>query len=508
MQKSAAALWSEYRDDTVVRRAEHYAKYTVPSLMVDPLEGDSPETICHDYQSLGSLLLNNLASKLVALLFPSNQPFFKNVMTDELKAQAAAKGVPADTLASKLSLLEQEATKNLFVGASYAKLTLAVKRIIATGQVLIYRDTDAQKFRVWSLQNFVVKRDAYGDWQCIVLKQRFLFGDLPPEIQADLAAKRPGSFKPETKLDLYTKILREKALANDIVRVFNEVDGRIVGPHSQYPIHLSPWILPVWNLADGEDYARGYVEEYAGDFSKLSVLSEQLALYELDSLEIINMVDSTSGSSIDDFKSANSGDYIPGKEGDVTAFEKGDYQKIQATQASLRAIETRLSIAFMYTGNTRDAERVTAEEIKAQAKEAENMLGGAYSILAETLQNPLAYLMMQEVSTSVIPGLISRTFFPQIITGIPALNRNIEIQNLLGAIQEGAATVPLLAQVDPRLDPVKVMDMIYRNRAVDTDTVFKSSEDMQAEANAAEAQANAMAQAVPTLDTQNLNQIL
>jgi hypothetical protein len=148
----------------------------------------------------------------------------------------------------------------------------------------------------------------------------------------------------------------------------------------------------------------------------------------------------------------------------------------------------------MYTGNTRDAERVTAEEIRAQAREAENMLGGAYSVLAETFQTPVAYLTMQEVSDEIMLGLINRSFYPKIITGIPALNRSVESQNFLSALNELTAVIPVLAQTDPRLSPQKIADMIYRNKSVDTTAVFKDEAELRKEAADQNALANQAAQ--------------
>jgi hypothetical protein len=493
-QETAASLWTAYRDETVVRRAEHYSKFTIPSLMVDPLLGAHNEDIRHDFQSAGAMLLNNLAAKLTSLLFPSNQPFFKNVVNDELRAQAKAAGVGEDTINAQLSVLEQEATKNLFINASFAKLTRTIKLLIATGQALVYRDPDTQKFRVWSLQSFSVKRDAAGDWSCIVLKQRMLFSELPPEVQNDAQAKKPGRYDNKQKLDVFTKIQREPGTLNPKVVVTNELDGTRVGPVAQYPVHLCPWIVPVWNLADGEDYARGMVEEYAGDFAKLSILSENLGLYELGSLEWLNLVNEAGGSTVDDLEKTQPGDYVPGGATAVTSYERGDYQKMNAITASISGVIQRLSAAFMYTGNARDAERVTAAEIRQQASEAENTLGGVYSILAESLQAPLAYLMMKEVSEEIVPGLITKAFYPQIITGIPALNRNIEVQNLLTAVQEGAAIIQIVTQMDQRLDPNKVLDLIYRSHAVDVTLLSKSPAVLKQEADQRLQAANAQQQ--------------
>jgi len=127
---------------------------------------------------------------------------------------------------------------------------------------------------------------------------------------------------------------------------------------SSYPEHLCPYVVSAWNVPDGEHYGRGYVEEYSGAFAKLSLLSEQLGLYELESLNVLNLVDESAGAVVDDYKEADTGDYVPGKAGAITAYERGDYNKIVATNNSLQSIVMLLNRAFMFTGQMRDAERV------------------------------------------------------------------------------------------------------------------------------------------------------
>lgn len=284
-----------------------------------------------------------------------------------------------------------------------------------------------------------------------------------------------------------------------VVQVTTELDGKHIGEMATYPLNLCPWILPVWNLIDGEQYARGMVEEYAGDFAKLSILSEQLGYYELGSLQVLNLVNPATGSSVDDFANPESGDYITGQAGSITTHESGDYQKMGSVRAAIGEVANRLALAFMYTGNLRDAERITATEIRAQAKEAENTFGGAYSVLAETMQTPIAYLMMAEVSDEIMSGLIDKSFFPKIITGIPALNRNIEVQNIIAATQLAATAVPALTQLDNRIDPARLLDVIYSNHAVDTVAIFKTPEQMQQDALQKQQMAMAAQAADPTV---------
>lgn len=494
----ASRLWSDYQDTALIRRCEQFAQYTLPGMFVDPLLS-TKQQVQHDFQSVGGLLTNNLASKLVSSLFPAGVPFFKNEPTPELLKAAERQGMDEQALNSQLAQLDQMATGRLFLNATTAKLTRAIKLLIITGNMLMYRDKDAAKLIVWSLRSFVVRRTAAGDWRCIVLKQRFATDELPAEIRNDYYAKRPeAANNPSRQIDLFTVIEKAPGVVNPRVVVWNEIDGLRCGPEASYPEHLCPYVLSTWNLSDGEHYGRGLVEDFTGDFAKLSLVSEQQGLYELEALSILNLVDEAAGGVVDEYQESDTGDYVRGKTGAVTSYERGDYNKIAAIRESLGEVIQRLSAAFMYTGNTRDAERVTAEEIRAQAKEAENTLGGVYSLLAEQLQQPLAYLCMYEVSDKLLAGLVNRLYKPTILTGIPALTRAVEIQNLLAAAQEASAIVPLLAQLDKRVDPSKVLDLIYSNRSVNTASIFKSPQQRAQEAKAAEqqlAQTNEMAQA-------------
>ncbi|MEO9300019.1 portal protein, partial [Devosia alba] len=147
----------------------------------------------------------------------------------------------------------------------------------------------------------------------------------------------------------------------------------------------------------------GLVEDYAGEFARLSELSKALTLYEVEAMRFVNMSNSASGVDIDAFNEAAVGDIIqtnapagttgPG----IWAYEGGVYQKIQVMQAEIASIEQRLARAFMYGGNTRDAERVTAYEIRQNAQEAQEALGDAYSQLSSVWLTKLAYLYCLEL---------------------------------------------------------------------------------------------------------------
>ena len=277
-------------------------------------------------------------------------------------------------------------------------------------------------------------------------------------------------------------------------RVSQEVEGMAIGTPGSYPEHLCPWQAPTWSLVAGEHYGRGLVEDYAGGFAAISDKSESLALYGIAAMKFINLVQPGSGQAIDDLQNAETGDYVQGTNGAVQVQEAGDGPKIAAMRAEIQATFANLARAFMYTANVREAERVTAFELRQQATEANTTLGGQYSALAESFQAPMAHVLLTEVKPETLQGIITGELVPDIVAGLPALSRGIDVQNILSAAQEAAAIVPALTQLDNRIDPRKLLDVIYAGQSVDTTRFHRSKEEQVEVDNAKKAQAEAQNQ--------------
>lgn len=485
MTKTAAQHWTADRDTAVIAKCRQFATYTLPGQFVDPLV--SQQSVQHDFQSVGGLLVNNLAAKLTRGLFPPGVPFFRSTLTKAMQDAARNAGRTDQEVENALNRVDQLATEKLFLSAATAQLSSIIKLLIITGNALLYREPETGRIIVWNLHSFSVKRRTTGEWRRVVLKQTMPLDELEPAIRNDYLAKKPSATQNKhANVDLYTRIEIKPGAVNPRAEVTTELDGIRVGPVSSYPQHLCPWVVPTWNLSSGEDYGRGMLEDYAGDFAKLSLMSEQLGLYELESLSLLNLVDEAAGGVVDEYAESDVGAFVRGKAGGVTAYERGDYAKINAVNQGLMTLVQRLSQAFMYTANTRQAERVTAEEIRTVASEADQNLGGVYSLLADVLQTPLAYLSLQDVSDELLDGLINRTIRPVILTGVAALTRAIAVQNLLEFSQEAALIVPALMQLDNRVDKVKLLDLLYNAKNIDTAAIMKDPDVMAQEAKAAQ----------------------
>ena len=79
----------------------------------------------------------------------------------------------------------------------------------------------------------------------------------------------------------------------------------------------------------------------------------------------------------------------------------------------------------------RNAERVTAEEVRFMAQELETSLGGVYSILSQELQLPLIKILIFRMEKQGrMPVFPKNVIKPQIITGMEALGRGQDLNKL------------------------------------------------------------------------------
>lgn len=505
-------LFERYQDSSVLEKARKYAHWTLPQLMADitTTTRGSAVVLERDYQEIGALLVNNLGSKLAGLLFPNSRPFYKIKLSKELKDLAAKSGAKEAELAGKLATLEMDSCQQLFMNGSYEQLVMALKHLIVIGNVLLFRDTKANKTIAYGLNSYTLRRDGRGNLMDCVLREFTDFRSLPQPIQAVLLQKNPHKYKPGSEssqnVELYTRIERDTNASGGVIfRVSQEADDVPVGEPGVYLEHLCPWQAVSWSLITGENYGRGLVEDYAGGFAKLSDESLASTLYGIEACRLINLVAPGNGADVDELQAAGTGEYVQGTEESVHVHEGGDAGKMQQMEARIEATFSRLARAFMYKANTRNAERVTAFELKQDALEAEATLGGTYSSLSASMQVPMAHVLLTEIDSGMMEAIVTGSIKLGIMAGIQALGRQADVQNLALAAQDAAAIIPVLTQLSSRVSKDRLLDVIMAGQSVDTTTIYKTEEEQQAEQAAAaqQAQGEAQIQASTTLADQS-----
>lgn len=430
-------LFNKYRDESLLSKLENYALWTIPSVF--PRNGEDNyydfqnRQIEYDCQSIGAGLVNMLATKLASTLFPANTSFFRMQLSDDAKAVLEEKQIQ-DVIA-----YENKACERLFLKATYAQLIQAMRLLIITGECLVHRYMGT--LRVFSLRDYACKRNNVGEVLDIITREHKFWSELDPSVQA-LIGRKPE----HEKLKLYTRVKR--VVKNGFVswKMTQEIEGCDIGTDVTYRDKLCPFIPVVWSYSNGDNYGRGHVEDYAADIYKLSRLSEALADYQFESMRILYLHDPSKFFDAKHAEMAATGEYVTGAADAVVPLEAGAAQKMQQVMLSLSEVEQRLNKAFMNTSNQRDAERVTAYEVRLAAEEAEQVLGGVYSQLSQSLHLPLAYLLLDEADNTIIEAFDLNHIKLEILTGLQALSRSTSNQSLVMAVSDLTAILPVFTQ--------------------------------------------------------------
>jgi Bacteriophage head to tail connecting protein len=492
---SAKSLYSslETQRFTFLRRARDAAELTIPTLM--PPQGHNYSTIYPTpYQSIGARGVNNLASKLMLALLPPNAPFFR-LAVEETQLM---KDLPPNTSAADITNLKTEMEKALskveriasrdIEGSSIRVGTYeALRQLIVAGNVLLYFPDDGG-MRVFRLDTYGVKRDKTGNVVKIAVKESIAPAALPPEVKAfvddmenaPVEGEQKQNESNENNLELYTCVM----LAEDGKKweVYQEICGEIIpSTRGTYPLDKLPWMALRLVRIDGEDYGRGFVEEYMGDLKALEALSQGVIQATAAASKVVFMVDPTGTTKIKDLASSPNGAFISGKSTDVTALQVEKRADLSVVNQVIADITQRLSFAFLLnTAIQRNGERVTAEEIRYMAQELESSLGGAYSILSQEFQLPLVTILLDRLAKQKrLPDMPKKLVKPLIVTGVEALGRGNDL-NKLDQFISGIAQA-LGPQALQLINQTEYLNRRAAALGIDAEGLIRSQEEIQQE---------------------------
>jgi hypothetical protein len=251
-----------------------------------------------------------------------------------------------------------------------------------------------------------------------------------------------------------------------------------------------PYRVLTWDLSDDANYGTGLMEDYKGDFAALSTLSKAQVIGAVLASEFRWLVNPAGMTSAADFEASENGAAIPGVKGDIELVESGKAADLAIIGQTNAEYISRIGRGFLLGSSvTRDAERVTAEEIRMQANELESSLGGAYSRLAVDFQIPMAYWLMDTVGL----GINGTQFIPSIVTGLDALSRNGDLEDLKLWLADLAALSSLPPELIARLKVDELSKALAAPRRIKVDAYLKSNEQIaQEQAQARQAEQESM----------------
>ena len=423
-------------------RAQDAAKMTIPSLM--PPMGHTGSTLYYQpFQSIGAEGVNNLASKFLLTLFPPGSAFFRLVMSAKVLAQLQKKITDPTELQNSrnefeeaLGKIEDAVMTRMEQKGARMALFECFKHLIVCGNALI-QVLDSGALKLHKLDRYVVKRDVEGNVIEIVVKETIGRSALPSAV-LNIINTNTGNSQGSTTVhgmqdgvDVFTWVRRLPEVEQWTVH--QEVSGVVVpGTDGTYPLDKTPWLPLRYIAVDGEDYGRGFVEEHIGALKSLDALSQAIIEGSGQAAKVLWFVLEGGVTTKRKVAQSANGAVLDGQAKDVSTLQMDKFADFQVAKGVADDIKKDLQRAFLLlAGVQRNAERVTAEEVRTTAQELEQSQGGAYSVLAQELQRPLAVREMSQMAKSGdIPHLPPDLVEPQIVTGISGLGRNSDLSKL------------------------------------------------------------------------------
>lgn len=461
-----------------IQRARKNSYYTIPQLY--PQEGSDANTdFDQPYQSLGAQGVNILSNKIVLTLFPPGTAFFKLDIDEEIKQKAPQSEAEIRQSLYKLErmILHDMETSNL-----RPKLVDGSKHcIVGGGYVLKVPETGSPS--VFSLTDFGITRTRSGEIICLILKEEISYFELEDSILKQLNIDDVDVKDGKKMLELYTHVQRKDKDTFVQYQEINEIKLKGIG-EGEYKKNTLPYIYVPF-VDKGEDYGRSYVEDYLGDHISLENLQKSVQESTAESARTLYLINPNSSIDARDFQNKPSGSAIAGMANDVTTLQSNKQMDMSIAKTQIEVFRYDLSkIYLMDSAVRRDAERVTAEEIKQVSQELEIALGGIYSTLTSTLQGPLVRLYINRlIKAKKIDEDLEDALNLDVTTGSAALGRGFQYQALTTFIKT------LIDSIGPEQTAgiIKIPEYVLRlanSLDIDIDRLIKTETEIMQEAQA------------------------
>ena len=457
------------------------SKLTLPYLISDDLTiRSNNKSLKQPWQSVGAKAVVTLAAKLMLALLPPQTTFFKLQVRDDKLGEELPPEIRSEL---DLSFSKMERMVMEYISASSDRVVIhqALKHLIVGGNSLIFMSKDGLKN--FPLNRYVVNRDGNGNVLEIVTKELISRKVLGVELP-DPKPNHPGDDGYKTGSDdddveVYTYVRLDDKSGRWVwhQEVFDKI---LPNSRSTAPKNTSPWLPLRFNTVDGEDYGRGRVEEFLGDFISLEGLTSALVEGSQAAAKVIFLLSPSSTTKPSTVSKAGNGAIIQGRPEDLAVIQVGKTADFATAAQMMQTLERRIADAFMQL-NVRQSERTTAEEVRLTQLELEQQLGGIFSLLTVELLVPYlnrTLLILQR--SKEIPNIPKDLVRPQIVAGVNALGRGQDRESLTAFITTIAQTLgpeALIKYIEPseaikRLaaaQGIDVLNLVKTQQQIDQD---------------------------------------
>lgn len=391
------------------------------------------------YSNIGAFAVKNLASKLMLQVLPPNQAFFRMNINPKANKILSAENPDAEALAkikseieSNLSELESRIQKEIGKGSLRSVAYESLLHYLIVGNVVLHIPAEGAP-SITDLHSFVAERDYSGDLLLLIIRDCAAKETLTEnQLRAYVPDKMGDNNEDEEEIEVFTVM---QLINRKEYRVWQEVSGNVVvGTEKTYKKDRAPFIVLRASSTPGEDYGHPYVESFEGDLTLSESLTKAVKQCALASSRLVFGIDPSAPVGLEEvLTKAPNGSFHRFKAEHVQPIQTNKTADLSVTANVLSDVHNRIRTGFLMA-YSRDAERVTAEENRIHYQELQAVLGGTFSMLAADFQAPLVYRVLERLKASGelddISDAIDYTV-PTIITGIDAIGRNSDLNNLV-----------------------------------------------------------------------------
>jgi hypothetical protein len=429
------------------------AELTIPAVF--PPDGyTTGDDLPGNNQSLSAMCVNTLASNIMFMAFPPGQPICR-FKVEETKLQKDIESQPelySKTILglSRLEISHRERLQATPIATAYNNY---IKLLLICGNAL-WKHIKLNEPMYRRPDSYVVQRSEGGSPLLTILEDCRKLQALSKKHREQIIKLAPKDFfankkewEKEVKIYSVCKLKVGDTDSDDDKSwlYWEEWEGHILEDTAVEtdfdvpPMHPGQ-LIPV----PGQNWARGYCEEYRGDL--FVVEQHASAINDGASAAALSLIFVKPGqTSLKAVREARNLSVLPGRAEDVTMFRTEKTADYNFVVNNLEVAARRLGAAFMLQSSIqRSGERVTREEIVRLGTELDKALGGLNTQIAQYNQRPIIVraIRLHEAEDKTIPPIPEDIVSIQVITGVDALGASLEADTLQQYAVDGKAAFP------------------------------------------------------------------
>ncbi len=496
-------------------RARLCASLTLPEVL-PPDDQDKNARLPDNHNSIGAMGTTNMAARFMLSLFPPDDTFFRFLPSKDLRFNPRINQDPA------LQQDLQQAYETLHIAAMMVtavlessslairdrggfstfrnSMQMAIIQLIITGDVLLEMNNDFA-LRVWRRDQYVTKRDHSANvlWHIVCEKKDPL--NLTDEQLAKAKLNRSELEAEENYderlKDLYTRVAWDHS--EKVWKIEQELEGFTIAESTE---KVSPFFSVPFRMVPGEDYGRGFIEQYLGDLRTHDALRERMVDWAGMASKFLWGVEQTSLIRDDDL-AKDSGSIVrgvkirDGKWADVGLLQVEKVADFSVVAQVGTDIRKDLGAAFLLESETTPrGDRVTALQAARVGFENELATSSSYSSIADALQRPmLRRTLFQLQKQGKLGSFEDADIEIEVISGVALISNAAQAQSTMSFAQAVASFGPEV--MIENIDTSTLVRVLARQSGINEPGLVKSEEQKQAEAQARQDQAT-QAKAIDT----------